>query len=466
MKHWPAWKIALSLISAALLGLCVWAWLHFFEEKPVAIPHFSEAARQDPLLAAGRLLEKHGRTVQSESSLSSLLRKDLPDGMLLIGRNSGYYLPGQIDALRDWVARGNTLVFSPRAEDVTGDAVRDPLAESFGLVLVDPEMEDASQDESGNADGDSADDVEADDETASGEASQTGAGSAGDETVTDGPAAEAASAESPAGSPDCQSDDQAETGTDTETRACEDDADYVQVQGLSPRPLRLEAAGWPLFHDAAAHPPLLADDSGSQLLVFDHGRGRVVMLADMPFTNPRLRQADHAALLLALAAPLPAGAPVLLVRDPDMPSWLEALWTRFHMALLAALAVLLLWLWRAGRRFGPLLAEPDTARRAQLEHLAASGRWLWRSADGRERLLGALRREVLERLQRRLPQLARLDPAACQQLLASQFQLGTDQIRLALHEPAASLPAAFARQIQLLQHLRLSDAERRHDRNP
>ncbi len=145
---------------------------------------------------------------------------------------------------------------------------------------------------------------------------------------------------------------------------------------------------------------------------------------------------------------------VTLVQQTAALPWYKWLWLRFPDALLGIALSLLVLAWIGMRRFGPLLPEPSTERRSLLEHVDASGRWLWRVPGGRELLLGAARRSTLALLRRQHGRLERLSEHEQTVLLARVCALPEDLVHNALHEPAAAKPAAFTRQIQTLTQLR------------
>jgi hypothetical protein len=141
---------------------------------------------------------------------------------------------------------------------------------------------------------------------------------------------------------------------------------------------------------------------GDSLLVFERGKGRIVVLSTLqPFTNPALDRFDHAALLWHFVQD--AGPQVLLVRRIESVSLLA--WLREHaLAALAALGVLVaLWLWRVVPRFGPLQPADIAQRRSLLEHLRAVGRF---EADAQQ--LGRLVQQVREDAQAVFARLAPL----------------------------------------------------------
>lgn len=123
-------------------------------------------------------------------------------------------------------------------------------------------------------------------------------------------------------------------------------------------------------------------DEGYGLLQYEVGDGLVTVLADNTFlTNREIDDEDHA-LALALLVGLEPEGKVWLVHDVVMPSLLELAWQHASYALVALLAVVLLWLWKLGARLGPLLPPLHAPRRDISEHLAASANYLWRLDRG------------------------------------------------------------------------------------
>jgi hypothetical protein len=62
----------------------------------------------------------------------------------------------------------------------------------------------------------------------------------------------------------------------------------------------------------------------------------------------------------------------------------------------------LLWLWYVAPRLGPVAPDPVRGRRRLLDHLRASGRFLW-SNGGAQRMLDAARESCLRRITRVYP---------------------------------------------------------------
>ena len=121
---------------------------------------------------------------------------------------------------------------------------------------------------------------------------------------------------------------------------------------------------------------------------FVQGKGRVTLLPSLRFLrNGTIADLDDAELAWRLSS---ERGPILLyvrLQSAGLLDWIQRdAWPAFAAAAL----LLVLWLLRIIPRFGPL--EPDAAppRRSLLEHLAASGRFLW-SRGASAPLLDAVR---------------------------------------------------------------------------
>lgn len=223
-------------------------------------------------------------------------------------------------------------------------------------------------------------------------------------------------------------------------------------------PLRISGAGRPLQSRDDAPPLAWGDADSNAIRAFSHGRGQIVLFNWNRFNNDYLAHYDNAELLLNLSR-LPGGTgsanhSLFIVRNLSMPTWYAALWRYFAYGIAALGLLLLFMLWRALPRFGPLLPEAQTTRRALMEHVDASARWHWREPAGRKLLLSALRSAVLARVHRREPGLQRLDRATQLTRLSTQYTIDRASLERALYGEAADHPVDFTRQIQTLQTLR------------
>lgn len=389
-SNWQHWLMP-TLSILLIAGSALW-WVSNMRRVSKAEYYVSKIAAQNPLLGAERFLRQNGMQVSQEETLDVAMEKPLHAGTLLIAERGGVITPQQGRTLLRWVEAGGVLI----------------------LPAGEPVAEDDEDDDKHGEEGDKTD-VNAPDPIST--LLKTGL-------------------------------------TDSSTKG---DYETITLPGLA-YPLRIATVGRQLKSLESAPPLAWGDEKNTAIRAFVHGRGQIVLFNWNRFDNRQLAQADHAELLLHLVR-LHAGDGVLaksllIVRNLSMPAWYAALWHYFACGIIALGVLLISLLWRALPRFGPLLPEAQTARRALMEHVDASGRWHWRDQAGRSLLLKAMRTAVLARIHRREPGLKRLNPA--QQLARLATQYGMDQASLehALHREATAHPADFTRQIQTLQTLR------------
>jgi hypothetical protein len=131
---------------------------------------------------------------------------------------------------------------------------------------------------------------------------------------------------------------------------------------------------------------------------FQSGQGRVTVLPSLSFLRNRLiGNFDHAELGWRLAAAQPTVTLYLRMTSPPLLEWVR----RDAWPVVAAGALLLvLWLARIIPRFGPLVPDAPPARRSLLEHVVASGRFLWSRGAGAQ-LVEAVRERASRTARRR-----------------------------------------------------------------
>ena len=201
-------------------------------------------------------------------------------------------------------------------------------------------------------------------------------------------------------------------------------------------------------------PALFADDDANAVRAYAYGKGRVVIIAQNYFNNGALDNYDHAELLLGLADLNLKAPTVTFIQRIDVAPWYSILWAAVPYTIVALGLFLALLAWSVARRFGPLVPEPDDRRRALMEHVDASGRWLWKSERGRNIMLDAARRSTEKVLARRAPELRKLTIEQRNLRLAELCHLSVAQVERALQDAPARVPIEFTQQIQSLQQLR------------
>lgn len=197
----------------------------------------------------------------------------------------------------------------------------------------------------------------------------------------------------------------------------------------------------------------LADQDGLYLLRLRLGRGWITVLPDAYLmSNGSLALYDHAAYLWHVAQAA-APRPVWLVYQDSMPTlWV---WLARHawQVLFAAALCLTLILWEASRRFGPIVAPAPLMRRRLLDHLDASGRFLWRHGQA-ERLMKGVRQALYRALELRHPAWASLPSQVLYVRLSELTHLPQAQIQTALLYTHLGSEHEFTQVIQTLERIR------------
>jgi hypothetical protein len=193
-------------------------------------------------------------------------------------------------------------------------------------------------------------------------------------------------------------------------------------------------------------------DGGAAVLDFAYGSGRVTVLASFAFMrNEHIGEHDHAAFAWELVQLAPRTSAVLIATRFERPSLTEWLAREARWPLFAACALLVLWLWRISRRFGPVQPPAEPQRRRLLDHLRASGRFLW-ATHSAPRLLAAAREACLAKIARTRPGLAELPAAERSARLAQLTEIPREDIELAF-DGAAYTPRAFTAAVSTLQQI-------------
>ena len=466
---------AVLLLLAALTG---WAWVTFLELSWTREERSAPASRVQPWLGATWLLRDNGFGVQTVTSIDLLDVRKLRDGTLLLGGAQGVITKTKGEQLLAWVARGNTLLFEPR--EATKEELR-----IQNEMLAEAEAEPESDEEAAPEDaavaaaeqGASVTDV-ADEEQA---ADAHEHAHAEEETEAE-PQAHDEDAEEPAA-------DEVETDALSAAfpvraarvsvkAACGNLSGHLErkdsdaaadkkcpagsVRGFALREVDLPGAGLLVFDAQSIRlkeigedsVPLWRDKIQDSLRSYQYGKGQVIMAPGHLFRNEALRHHDHGALLLGLARLNGAHKHVTIVKSRTIVPWYSLLWMHYQMLLMALAALAALLFWHAVRRFGPLLPDPAPARRSLMEHIDASGAWLWKASGGRQVLIDAARADLQATLQRRAPALLRLPETQQHDELARQCGLTAAAVAAAMHYEPARFDHEFTRQIRTLQILR------------
>lgn len=221
----------------------------------------------------------------------------------------------------------------------------------------------------------------------------------------------------------------------------------------------------------------ISDQYGTHLLTYHVGNGIITVLSDFEFIkNDAIGNYDHAQFLwhlvnleqpvtrvwfMQLSSPYDR-RPLHTKKDNTASLW-QVLWLNQWVVLLSTTMLLFIWLWFASRRFGPILPNPPQTRCRLLEHLEASGNFLWQHGQV-QTLLHRTRQALLTRLHAVYPDWPQLPPLELSQRLAQVSGLPVKEIEIALTSSTATLAkggrpgtytkATFTRTIQILTQLR------------
>jgi len=194
------------------------------------------------------------------------------------------------------------------------------------------------------------------------------------------------------------------------------------------------------FRDLRVRSEVHAGKQGARVvaLTFAQGEGRVTVLPRFNFlNNGQIGKLDHARLGWLMALPRDPGSVATLFLRMESPPFLD--WVRQNAWAVAVAAALLVaaGLARIVPRFGPLAPDAPPVRRSLMEHIVATGRFLWARGE-QAYLLEALRERVWRAAGRRgirapsparranaieaVAKLASVPPAAAERALFAQAE--------------------------------------------
>lgn len=202
--------------------------------------------------------------------------------------------------------------------------------------------------------------------------------------------------------------------------------------------------------------------NGNVLVLVESGDGLAFVLNDLEFaTNRDIGEHQHAQFLWEMLAMVPGDRPVYFFNAPARQSFAGWLARHAWAPLCGLGALVLAWLWHAAPRFGPIAPDPVRSRRRLLDHLRASGRYLW-SNGGAQRMLDAARDACLRRIARAHPDFLALPEAERPRRLAEILGWPEERARQLMAPPNAARMADFLHAVHLYQ----SAHEQLSARNP
>ncbi|UCD67775.1 MAG: hypothetical protein JSW48_13255 [Betaproteobacteria bacterium] len=385
----------LIMILVVVIGLSSVAWFLATHEQVTeqAWTGFRGEAKRNPWLASQRLVRRLGQPASELRSLPEL-RNLPPHATLIIPRSHQTINRHLRDEIIDWVRRGGYLIVE--AEYARQE---DPLVDAFGVDRISVEV------------------------------------------------------------------DEFEDG-----REVAEDTDFETIRlpnATAPAKIDLN----PFMSVDAQDVWFRADEHfGTYLLVKRSGRGAVAVINDLNYARNRgIGILDHARFLVDLVqlrdeftpddgvGLASQDAPVLFFNRPgklSLASWLkEHAWAPLASGAIA----LFLFLWRVIPRFGPIMPEAERRRRRLLDHLRASGRFLWSNGHA-TRLLEASRDACLRQIGRSLPHFLSTTADARVEQLVNALGITQEQAQRILQPQQGGKMMQFWHTIRLYQrvHSRLA----------
>jgi len=227
------------------------------------------------------------------------------------------------------------------------------------------------------------------------------------------------------------------------------------------RPLRAELPAW-LVLEAKAPRFAAGSKDSAVMLQIAHGKGLVTVINDFTFLqNSAIGKRDHAELGWRVVSGGGPASVLLVFNNPERLSLTRWLRANAPAVLGAAALLLVLWLWRVAPRFGPIAPDAERTRRSLLDHLRASGRFLW-NAGQRKELAESAREVALRRVSRANPDFASLSASERAARLTNSFGLAPEDVQLLLAPRSPRTIPEFVRGIRVLQmiHERLARGRR------
>lgn len=387
--------IGLALTAAVAGGYWLWQALPW---KTVEIDRgYSDEARRNPFLAAELFLKQRQISVSSARGLSRLDKLPPAAGAtLLLYSNEGVLSREQTERLWRWTQQGGHLIVN--ANTYTADSQINPnlLFQKLGLSL-EPRGDDKTVD-------------------------------------TDKPAVIV---------PDA---------TKRRKDDCLDEDHVIDVNmDDEAEPLRVALhSDYILNNQGELAQTAVAGKHGIQLMRYFVGKGMITVASDLRFwSNRHIACNDHAYFLWKTVG----GGEVMILSYTEAPSLINLLWRQTPLGLSLSLLLLIAWLWRRGRRFGPLRQHDHSRRRRLGEHLHASAMFAWRNKYIAASIDG-LRQAIRSRMIARHPDYRQLTGAEQQALIARQTGLSVDMVSRILSQKNPDTPRQLTEIAQGLQQIR------------
>lgn len=193
------------------------------------------------------------------------------------------------------------------------------------------------------------------------------------------------------------------------------------------------------------------DEVGATFAQMERGDGLISLLTEVNiWNNYQIDDFDNVELLLALTS---TSENVLFFSSKELPHWFSILYDFSPYFIWLGIALILLAMWRAAVRFGPVLKEDKQSFSPFSDHIHAAGEYYWRNQQS-EQLLQGLRDSVLLVFYKKRPQLKGAEQAEVLHALSELSGWQESTLQEILYNNNTLNESQFTRLVEALQSLR------------
>ena len=191
-------------------------------------------------------------------------------------------------------------------------------------------------------------------------------------------------------------------------------------------------------------------ENGNHIVQISIGQGKLIVLSDNEFLkNRNIEKNDHAYFLANLAK---NRSKIWLVYSNNMPSLLSLLWSNAFYFMICFLILLFLCILRLNLKSGPLMPENNNSSRNLMEHLEASGNYLFKLNKG-EGMLKKIQKSTEQSLTEKFLFTTRATPSEKSSLIAKRTGIKVETIHHALFNDIIEDEHDFINKSMVLQQL-------------
>lgn len=199
---------------------------------------------------------------------------------------------------------------------------------------------------------------------------------------------------------------------------------------------------------------LAGDQDGEFVMTRRLGAGNVTVITDRRVLHNRvIGDKDHAQFLLGLINLAGYAEKVWLITEDDMPGLYAWLWKHAKATVTCAVILMLMILWSVSRRFGPVIDIKPPTRRRLLEHIQASGWFLWRHQHY-EQLLAGMQHNLKHDMAIKHPGIQEMGATSAAARLAGFVDMTAEEIQAALGMIEVHNKEEFTTTVRLYERLR------------